>query len=130
MGGTPMQMNSIEEAFEKMDAPITAMIQRLTSGTGARTAAASEGPNKEAVSHLEKGIIFFDRNDYDLALAEFTEAIRIDQNYAKAYAWRARIYADKGANDTAIADAAQALRIDPNDALAKQGLEIAQKRGR
>ncbi|MDR1901283.1 MAG: CsgG/HfaB family protein [Treponema sp.] len=32
MGGAPMQMDSIEEAFEKMDAPITAMIQRLTSG--------------------------------------------------------------------------------------------------
>jgi TolB-like protein len=34
MGGAPMQMDSIEEAFEKMDAPITAMIQRLTGGSG------------------------------------------------------------------------------------------------
>jgi TolB-like protein len=34
MGGAPMQMDSIEEAFEKMDAPITEMIQRLTGGTG------------------------------------------------------------------------------------------------
>jgi hypothetical protein len=33
MGGVPIQMDSIEDAFEKMDAPITAMIQRLTSGS-------------------------------------------------------------------------------------------------
>jgi TolB-like protein len=30
MGGVPIQMNSIEEAFSKMDAPIAEMVQRLT----------------------------------------------------------------------------------------------------
>jgi TolB-like protein len=44
MGGAPMQMDSIEEAFEKMDEPITEMIQRLTAGTGARTAQGNQRP--------------------------------------------------------------------------------------
>jgi TolB-like protein len=44
MGGAPMQMDSIEEAFEKMDGPITEMIQRLTRGGGAGTAQGTQRP--------------------------------------------------------------------------------------
>jgi tetratricopeptide (TPR) repeat protein len=111
MGGAPMQMDSIEEAFEKMDAPITEMIQRLTGGG---RAAAPAGSNKEAVAHLEKGKIFNGRKDYDTALAEFTEAIRIDPNYAEAYYWRGLVHENKGDYDREIADATQALRINPD----------------
>jgi hypothetical protein len=44
MGGAPMQMDSIEEAFEKMDGPITEMIQRLTGGSCTRTAQGTQRP--------------------------------------------------------------------------------------
>jgi tetratricopeptide (TPR) repeat protein len=112
MGGVPIQMASIEEAFDKMDAPIAEMIQRLTGGSGGRVNAAGTAQN--AAPYLERGIVFFDRNDYDLALEEFFEAIKLDPNYANAYARRARTYAAKGNNDAAIADANQAIRIDPD----------------
>jgi hypothetical protein len=49
MGGAPMQMDSIEEAFEKMDGPITEMIQRLTRG-GARTAQGTQRPGSGAAA--------------------------------------------------------------------------------
>ncbi|MDR1148235.1 MAG: DUF1566 domain-containing protein, partial [Spirochaetaceae bacterium] len=44
MGGAPMQMDSIEEAFVKMDGPITEMIQRLTGGSGGVTAQGTQRP--------------------------------------------------------------------------------------
>jgi hypothetical protein len=44
MGGAPMQMDSIEEAFDKMDGPITEMIQRLTGGSGAGTVQRNQRP--------------------------------------------------------------------------------------
>ncbi|MDR2095504.1 MAG: tetratricopeptide repeat protein [Treponema sp.] len=115
MGGAPMYLNSIEEAAVKMDGFITTITQRLTGGSGGRVNA---GTAQNAVSHLERGIVFFDRDDFDLALEEFSEAIKIDQNYAKAYAWRGRTYVAKGDNDAGIADANQAIRLDPSDAVA------------
>jgi tetratricopeptide (TPR) repeat protein len=115
MGGVPIQMNSIEEAFEKMDAPIMDMVQRLTKGGGQ---IASAFTAQTAASHVERGKMFFDRRDYDLAVAEFTEAVRLNPNDAAAYAGRGSAYAAKGDNDAAIADANQSLRLDPNNAVA------------
>jgi TolB-like protein len=60
MGGTPMQMNSIEEAFEKMDAPITEMIQRLTSGSGARAASQRPTSGREGLENtINRATNFF-----------------------------------------------------------------------
>jgi tetratricopeptide (TPR) repeat protein len=62
-------------------------------------------------AHAEKG-------DYDKAIADFTEAIRLDPKLAIAFADRAISYAIKGEHDKAIADFTQAIRLDPKDALA------------
>jgi tetratricopeptide (TPR) repeat protein len=55
---------------------------------------------------------------YDHAIADFTQAIRIDPNFAKAYVGRGATYADKQDYDRAIVDYTQAIRIDPNYATA------------
>jgi tetratricopeptide (TPR) repeat protein/predicted small secreted protein len=55
---------------------------------------------------------------YDRAIADFTQAIRLDPNNAKAYTERGDAYADKGDSERAIADYTQAIRIDPNYAWA------------
>jgi tetratricopeptide (TPR) repeat protein len=52
---------------------------------------------------------------YDLAIADFTSAIRLDPNNSTAYRERGRAYDNKGDGDRAMADYNQALRLNPND---------------
>jgi len=53
---------------------------------------------------------------FDLAIADFTAALRLDPNNAKTYQERGVAYLSKGDLDKAIADFTQAIRLDPNDA--------------
>ena len=55
---------------------------------------------------------------YDRAIADFTQAIRLDPNDTKAYTERGSAYNAKGDNDRAIADFTQALRLNSNDVAA------------
>ena len=66
----------------------------------------------------------------DLAIADYTEAIRINPTAGRFYN-RGLAYRDAGNLDAAIADWEAALRIDPNHAAARRSLESArQQRGR
>jgi tetratricopeptide (TPR) repeat protein len=55
---------------------------------------------------------------YDRAIADFTQAIRLDPANAKAYKERGDAYAGKGDLDRAIANYNQAIRLDPTYAAA------------
>ncbi|GHU21241.1 hypothetical protein FACS1894172_08980 [Spirochaetia bacterium] len=70
----------------------------------------------DATVYYNRGMEYYNKDDYDRAIAEFTEAIRINPQYANAYNWRGWAYYDKGEYDRAIADYTQAIRIDPQDA--------------
>jgi tetratricopeptide (TPR) repeat protein len=54
------------------------------------------------------------QDDYNRAIADFTQAIRIDPNYALAYSNRGSAYLQKGDYDIAIADCTQAIRLFPD----------------
>ena len=51
-------------------------------------------------------------DDYDAAIANYTEAIRLYPNYAEAYYFRAYVYAVKGDHDKTVADTTAAARDD------------------
>ena len=53
------------------------------------------------------------KRDYDRAIADFDQAIKLDPNCAVAYHDRGLAYRDKGDNDRAIADFDQAIKLDP-----------------
>jgi len=101
-------------------------------------------PPGTAGAFIDRGIIFAVRGDWELAIADFTEAIKLDGNIMAAWVFRARAYSasvshilsikedfsgfssfvEKGRNITeeqkighnnAIADYNQALRLNPND---------------
>jgi tetratricopeptide (TPR) repeat protein len=70
---------------------------------------------------LDRGILFAGRGDayyekegYDQAIADYTQAIRLDHNEIWAYSGRGSVYHDKEDYDRAIADYTQAIRLDPN----------------
>ena len=56
--------------------------------------------------------------EYDLAIADLNEAIRLDPKDAAVYANRGGVYAMKGDFDAAIADCTEAIRLDPKNAKA------------
>jgi tetratricopeptide (TPR) repeat protein len=63
----------------------------------------------------DRGIAAMDRKDYDTAIAEFTEAIRLDPQADSAYHNRAQAYAEKKQYAKAIADYNQAIRLAPDE---------------
>ena len=65
----------------------------------------------------------FNSGDYDSAIADYTQAIRLNPNDADAYYNRGNVYVKKGDFVKARADFEAALRIDPNDADARYKLE-------
>jgi tetratricopeptide (TPR) repeat protein len=65
--------------------------------------------------------------DYDTAIAEFTEAIRLDPNFTAAYFDRGYSYCKKGDWDRAIADFEAALRLMPDRDSIRETLENARR---
>ena len=69
-----------------------------------------------AESYIISGESAYNRGDYDRAISDFTQAIRLDPNSATAYNNRGLTYDTKGDYDKALADYTQAIRLDPNSA--------------
>jgi len=78
--------------------------------------------SQDAMTHVENGILFYERNDYETAILAFTDAILFNPNHALAYMWRGKAYYMDGGYypgskfDNAIADFTQVIRFEPNSA--------------
>ena len=64
-----------------------------------------------------RGRVYYGMRQYDRAIADYDEAIRLDPNNAVVVYARGAAYMDKGQYDRAIADYDQAIRLDPNNAV-------------
>jgi tetratricopeptide (TPR) repeat protein len=109
---------------------------------------------KTAGAYLDRGILFASRGDYNMAVQEFTEAIKLDNKLSSAYLLRGRAYfatasyvtsvgenfgnvtttITNGMNvssdkqilyDRSIEDFTQAIRLDPNSAQAYRERGVA-----
>jgi tetratricopeptide (TPR) repeat protein len=69
-----------------------------------------------AQTRLDNGKRLFDQRNYDGAIQELNEAIKLDPNMAEAYAYRARAYSGNN-NDQAISDANKAIQLNPRLAM-------------
>ena len=66
----------------------------------------------------QRGYAYDRLNDYEQAIVDFTEAIRLDPKYAVAYNGRGNACAELGDYERAIADYTEAIRLDPDYAVA------------
>jgi tetratricopeptide (TPR) repeat protein len=78
----------------------------------------SEGYTKSPQDHFDQGTAYLNQGAYDRAITNFTEAIRLDPKYARAYMKRAEAHLLKNEFDRAVADATEAINLDPQLALA------------
>ena len=67
-----------------------------------------------AKAHYNRGWSYRDKGQFERALADYDEAIRLKPDYAEAYNGRGIAYKQKGRYARAIADYDTALRLEPN----------------
>ncbi|GHU76326.1 hypothetical protein FACS189461_3760 [Spirochaetia bacterium] len=94
--------------------PSTAPAAGQAKGNAISTAS-TDRKKQDAESHFAKGKSFFDAEDWDNAIAEYTKAIKLDPNNAYYYFNRGWAYEFEKDYDSAIADYTQASKLDPTD---------------
>ena len=81
-----------------------------------------------AISYYNRGIFWYDKDENDKAIADYTNAIELSPDYASAFNNRGNAYADKGDLDRAIADYDRAIEIDGKDPFRWNNRGLAWKR--
>lgn len=77
-----------------------------------------------AAGYFDRATAWYDKGEYNLAIADFDESIRQQPNVAGSYYSRGLAWYDKGNYDRAIADCGEAIRLQPDhaDAYNNRGL--------
>src|SRR5262249_46891063 len=65
------------------------------------------------VAFYNRGVAYYEKKDYDRAIADYTEAIRLDSNNAWAFYKRGRAKQMKGDASGGATDISRAKRLDP-----------------
>jgi Tfp pilus assembly protein PilF len=73
---------------------------------------AQEANLNSAQAYLERGHDWHKQAKYKLAIADFSQAIKIDPNNSVAYYNRGLVYAELGKNELARADLKKAKQLD------------------
>jgi tetratricopeptide (TPR) repeat protein len=78
---------------------------------------------KKAYAYYARGLAYKYKNEYDKAVTDFTESIRLDPKYANAYHSRGVAYDKMGENAKADEDFVQARKLgyDPGPRRRKPG---------
>jgi tetratricopeptide (TPR) repeat protein len=82
------------------------------------------------VVYSNRGLAYGNKGEYDRAIADFDQAIRLEPGSAPPFYNRAMAYLKKRQHDRAIADFDQAIRLNPKHdaALNQRGLAYSEKR--
>ena len=73
--------------------------------------------NPTPTAYVARAVIWEDKGDYDAAIADFNEAIRLDPTFKWAYNNRGFAWKQKNDYDRAISDFNTAIHLDPKDAM-------------
>jgi len=72
--------------------------------------------SKDANLYYDQGNNYYKKGDYDKAIADYSQVIKLDPNHANAYYNRGVAYDKKGNYDKAITDYSQVIKLVPNHA--------------
>ena len=114
LGCIPVEAQVAAEALNicRSDAgPAAARIAACTRAV--EEAAGDETTRIEAF--LQRGILHEEGGEWEAAVRDYTEAIKLDGTNATAYFNRGNAYDQLGQVDLAIADYTQAIKLDPTD---------------
>lgn len=89
------------------------MLQKDTARAGQYLSRAVQLNPQDSVSYLNLGWLRYGQKQYPEAVANFTQAIRINAHYVSAYANRALANTDAGNHAAAITDLQQCLELVP-----------------
>jgi tetratricopeptide (TPR) repeat protein len=106
---------------DKADCAQLADSERRIRGCTAIIQDQSESEANRARAYNNRGITYTHQEDFDRAIADLTEAIRLDPTWAGAYSNRGRAYREKGEDHRAIADLTESIKLDPRLAIAYYG---------
>src|SRR5262245_60357537 len=98
-------------------APNVTNEQRI-AGCGAIIEGGSASGRSLAIAFCNRAHAFTEKQDFDAAMADLKEAIRIDPRFACSFSNRGRVWAFKGDFERAIADYSIAIKLDPEFAIA------------
>lgn len=70
---------------------------------------------EQAKNYYNRGYEYDEKSDYDLAISDYTAALKINPNYTRAFFNRGLAFVHKGDYDRGIADYDQAIRLNPKD---------------
>ena len=106
---------------ESGDAAIAACTRAIGAGKLSK--------RNQAIAYTSRGVEWRAKRQLDRAIADHTQAIKLDPNLSEAFYNRGNAYGDKGENDRAINDYDTAIRLNPKFAGAfnNRGLARRQK---
>lgn len=81
-----------------------------------------QAPSQRAKKHMRRGHSRYKKRDYDKALSEYNQAIRIDPESFNAYFWRGRTFIKTGRYNEATDDFMKATELNPRYAEAYNNL--------
>jgi len=116
------EMIQQEQARQLEIAKLTEEVARLKQEQAKPTTTSQitqeESVLQTAKKHFDRGVSLANQENYDLAIAEFTKALKLDQDMQIAYIKRGDAYLYKDDLDRAFTDYNRAIQIDPQSVLA------------